>query len=304
MRSSCREIAAADGRTLTVYDTGRTGAGDAVLVWHHGTPQTGEPPAPIVPVLGRFGLRCISYDRPGYRGSAFHRDRNVASAAADVAAIADALGIEEFATVGISSGGPHALACAALLPGRVTAAVTVAGPAPIGADGLDWFAGMATAVEARMRAGRRGRVAIEAHLSSQGFRTDGLTRSDLTALVGDWQWLSASSQEALSAGFPGVVDDVLCMVTPWGFRPATIDAPVLVVHGTKDRIVPSTHGEWLARHLGAAELWLRPGDGHIAVLNSCPAALGWLAGRKGPAGRPRLLTRCGGEYPGRRKRRK
>jgi pimeloyl-ACP methyl ester carboxylesterase len=80
----------------------------------------------------------------------------------------------------------------------------------------------------------------------------------------------------MASGFSGVVDDVLSMVTPWGFRPAEISVPVLVVHGGVDRIVPRAHGEWLADQLGAGELWLRPGDGHIAVLNSCAAALDWL----------------------------
>jgi pimeloyl-ACP methyl ester carboxylesterase len=271
------EIIASDGRALHVYDTGDAdGEADAVVIWHHGTPQTGEPPAPLVPTLGQCRIRCISYDRPGYGGSAPHHGRNVAAAAADVAAIVDALNIEEFATIGISSGGPHALACAALLPGRVTGAVNVAGPAPFGADGLDWFAGMGAAAAARMQAGVRGRVAVETHLTSSGFAADVFTLSDLAALVDEWRWLGEVSQQAMANGFPGVVDDVLSMVTPWGFRPSEINAPVLVVHGRDDRIVPSAHGEWLAHHLDAAELWLRPGDGHIAVLNSCAAALDWL----------------------------
>jgi pimeloyl-ACP methyl ester carboxylesterase len=271
------EITAPDGRALHVYDTGAAGVdGEAVVVWHHGTPQTGEPPRPLLPMLGRCGIRCVSYDRPGYGNSAPRHGRNVASAAGDVAAIADALDIDEFATVGVSSGAPHALACAALLPGRVTAAVTVAGSAPFGADGLDWFAGMADPVAARMRAGRRGRVAVEAHLRSRGFPAGGFTVSDLAALVDEWQWLSAVFEQAMASGFLGVVDDVLSMVTPWGIRPSAISAPVLVVHGGNDRVVPTSHGEWLAHHLDSAELWLRPGDGHIAVLNSCAAALEWL----------------------------
>ncbi len=282
------EIAASGGRTLHVYDTGDAGAGcEAVVIWHHGTPQTGEPPEPLVPALGQRRMRCVSYDRPGYGGSSPHDGRNVAAAAADVAAIADALDIRKFATIGVSSGGPHALACAALLPGRVTGAVNVAPPAPFGADGLDWFADMADAASARMHAGVRGRAAIETHLSSMGFAGDVLPLSDLTALVDDWHWLAAISEQAMADGFRGAVDDVLSMVTPWGFHPAEISAPVLLVHGASDRIVPSAHSEWLARQLDAAELWLRPGDGHIAVLNSCAAALDWLiAARDGSASHP------------------
>jgi pimeloyl-ACP methyl ester carboxylesterase len=282
-----REIIAPDGRALRVYDTGDAGrTGDAVVIWHHGTPQTGEPPEPLRPALAQRELRCVAYDRPGYGGSAPHVGRDVAAAAADVAAITDALDIGEFATIGISSGAPHALACAALLPGRVTRAVAVAGPAPFRADGLDWFAGMAAGAAARMRAGARGRQAIETHLNLSGFAGDVLPLADLTALVDDWQWLAAVSQQAMAGGFRGAVDDVLCMVEPWGFPLAKISAPVLLVHGLSDGIVPSAHSEWLARQLNSAELWLRPAAGHIAVLNSCAAALDWLTAVREPGGSP------------------
>jgi pimeloyl-ACP methyl ester carboxylesterase len=271
------EIIAPDGRILQVYDTGDAEMDSGkVLIWHHGTPQIGEPPMPLVPAFGHRRMRCVSYDRPGYGGSAPWHGRDVASAAADVAVIADALEIEEFATIGISSGGPHALACAALLPGRVTGVVSVAGPAPFAAEGLDWFAGMGDAATARMRAGARGRAAIETHLGSVGFAADIPTMSDLAALVKDWSWLGDVAQQAVAGGFRGAVDDVLSMVTPWGFRPSEISAPVLVVHGVDDPVVPSAHSKWLAGHLDAAELWLRPGDGHVGILTSCAAALDWL----------------------------
>jgi pimeloyl-ACP methyl ester carboxylesterase len=283
--TTTHEIAAPDGRTLHVYDTDATGESDVVVVWHHGTPQLGEPPAPLLPAFEQRRMRCVSYDRPGYGASAPCRGRNVAAAAGDVAAIADALDIEAFATVGISSGGPHALACAALLPDRVTAVVTVAGPAPIDAEGLDWFADMGEAATARMHAGGHGPAAVEAHLRSAGFTSDGLTLSDLVALAEDWCWMRTVSDQAMAVGFTGIVDDVVSMVTPWGFSPTKVEMPVLVLHGARDRIVPTGHGEWLARQVGAAELWLRPGDGHIAVLNACPAALDWLvASQDGAAG--------------------
>lgn len=275
------EITAPDGRALHVYDTADADLdSEAVVIWHHGTPQTGEPPVPLVPALGQRRIRCISYARPGYGGSARRCGRNVAAAAMDVEAIADALDIGEFATIGVSSGAPHALACAALLPGRVTGVVHMAGPAPFGADGLDWFAGMADGFATMMQAGVRGRMAVETHLNSAGFAADGFTVSDLAALVDDWRWLGAISEQAMAGGFRGVVDDVVSMVSPWGFRPSEINAPVLLVHGRDDRVVPSAHSVWLAHHLEAAELWLRPGDGHIAVLNSCVAVLDWLITRR------------------------
>jgi pimeloyl-ACP methyl ester carboxylesterase len=131
------DIRLADGRTLHGYETDADGIasspgapGSAVAVfWLHGSPNMGSPPEPLFAAAEANGLCWVSYDRPGYGGSGPHDGRTVASAAADVAAIADALGIGRFAVLGHSGGGPHALACAALLPERVIAAVSVSGPA-------------------------------------------------------------------------------------------------------------------------------------------------------------------------------
>ena len=113
-----RDIAVAGGRTVRAYDTG-DGAGDALtVVWHHGSPQTGAPLEPLVTAAARRGIRLVTYARPSYGGSTPAPGRDVAAAAGDVARVADALGIERFATMGASGGGPHALACAALLGDR------------------------------------------------------------------------------------------------------------------------------------------------------------------------------------------
>ena len=137
-----RDLQLGDGRTLHLYDTCAEGV-DARLtvVWHHGTPNTGAPPEPLFEAAAERGIRWVSYDRPAYGGSTPRPGRDLASAAADVAGIADALGIGRFAVMGHSGGSPHALACGALLPDRVLAAVCVSALAPFDAEGLDWFAG-------------------------------------------------------------------------------------------------------------------------------------------------------------------
>lgn len=111
-----------DARTLHAYDTGDDGR--LAVFWHHGTPNIGTPPEPLFAAADRLGIRWVSYDRPGYGGSTPHRGRDVASAAADVSSAADALGIDRFAVMSHSGGGPHALARAALLPDRVRADAT------------------------------------------------------------------------------------------------------------------------------------------------------------------------------------
>jgi pimeloyl-ACP methyl ester carboxylesterase len=133
-----------DGRTLHVYDTGADDAdGRLAVFWHHGTPNIGAPPEPLFAAAVRLGIRWISYDRPGYGGSSPYHGRDVAAAAADVSSVADALGIDRFAVMGHSGGGPHALACGALSAERILGVVSAAGLAPFGAEGLEWFAGMA-----------------------------------------------------------------------------------------------------------------------------------------------------------------
>lgn len=263
-----------DGRRLHVYDTG--GADRLAVVWHHGTPNMGAPPVPLFETADELGIRWVSFDRPGYGTSTPRPGRDFASTAGDVAQLADALGIDRFATMGHSGGGPNALACGALLPDRVTAAVSVSGPAPYGADGLDWFAGMASAGQASLRAASQSREAYEHHLETSTDDDIGFIPADEEALAGDWAWFLDVVRPAIEQGPEGMIGDELANAGPWGFDPADIAVPVLILHGGSDRMVPSSHGEWLARRCRSAELWLRPDDGHITVLDAGPDALRWL----------------------------
>jgi pimeloyl-ACP methyl ester carboxylesterase len=274
------EVELSDGRTLHYYDT-REDQSDArvAVFWHHGTPNVGSPPEPLFPAAAHNGLRWVSYDRPAYGGSTANPGRDVASAAADVGAIADALSIGRFAVVGHSGGGAHALACGALLPERVLAVVSISATAPFDAEGLDWYAGWSRSGAAEQRAARAGRAALEAYLPSAEFDPDTFTPGDQSALEGRWSWLAGVAGQAMEEGDDGMVEDLLAGAQGWGFAPADITVPVLIVHGDMDRMVPSAHGEWLAAHCPAAELRLAPGAGHITVLDSAPAALAWLRDR-------------------------
>lgn len=271
-----------DGRTLHAYDTGEPGDGRLPVVWQHGTPSLGRPPAPLFPAAERLGIRWVSYDRPGYGGSTPRPGRDVASAAADVARVADALGIDRFGVVGHSGGGPPALACGALLPDRVVSVVCAAGLAPYGAEGLEWFAGMARSPEESMRAAVAGREAKQRYETSRA-DDDGsaFTSADIDAFGGVWSWVLEVVRPAVLAGPAAAIDDDLSYVAPWGFDPAVVSGPVLVLHGDEDRMVPSSHGRWLADHCPSAELRLYPRDGHVSVLNAMESALEWLRSRAG-----------------------
>ena len=269
-----QDIELVDGRTLRAYDAGPADA--LAVIWHHGSPQTGAPLPPLLEAAAQRGIRLISYARPSYGGSSPDRGRTVASAAGDVARLADALDVPELAVMGASGGGPHALACAALLPGRVVAAACLAGLAPRVGD-LDYFAGMAS--PGGLRAALDGRDARARYAETEEFDEASFTLADWAALAGPWSSLGADAGAAGAASPDGLIDDDVAFVAPWGFDLDAIEAPVLVVHGGEDRIVPPAHADWLVRHCPNPELWLRPGDGHVSVLNAAPLALDWLRQR-------------------------
>ena len=274
------DVALPDGRLLHAYDADTGGAGALPVFWLHGTPNTGEPPEPLFAAAADRGIRWVSYDRPSYGGSSPDPGRTVSSAAADIGAIADALGLGQFAVMGHSGGGPHALAAGALLADRVPAVVSGSGPAPYDADGLDWYAGLAGAAESR--AATHGRDALLEFLESQEeFDSEMFTAADWAALEGPWAWLGGVAGKAIEAGPAGMIDDSLASVQPWGFALADVRQPVLILHGEQDRMVPVAHGEWLVRHLPSAELRRYPDDGHVSVLHAADQALDWIRATAG-----------------------
>jgi len=226
-----------------------------------------------LPISDR-GIRLLSYGRPSYGRSSPNPGRDVASAAADVARVADALGVDRFGVMGASGGGPHALACAALLGDRVTGAVCLAGIAPR-TDEFDWFAGMAD--DRGLRVAVEGREARARFAEVEEFDPESFTAADWAALEGPWESLGDDAQRAGTEFNDGLIDDDVAIASPWGFDPATIPAPALLVQGGEDRVVPPAHAVWLLNRCQRGELWLRPRDGHVSVLDAAPVAMDWLA---------------------------
>lgn len=285
-----REIRTADGRTLTVQQTGDL-TGKPVLV-HFGTPNSRHVYAPVAADATARGLRLISYDRPGYGGSDPRPGRRVADCAADVRAICTALGIDRIATWGISGGGPHVLACAALLPDLVVAAASLASPAPYPAEGIDWFAGMGSENAKDFRLAITDQVAARAKLDEEwermltvtgadlaSFFLTLLTPTDAAVLTGDLaDYLAFTCKDGLASGSQGWWDDSVAMTRPWGFSLDSITVPVLVMHGQEDMFVPFGHGKWLAARIPGAESRLLDADGHLTLLTRrVPEVHAWLA---------------------------
>jgi pimeloyl-ACP methyl ester carboxylesterase len=282
-------VHALDGRMLAVEDCADP-AGRPVLV-HMGTPNSRHLYGPNVRDAAERGLRLICYDRPGYGGSSPQPGRTVADCAGDVRAICAELGIDRLAMWGISGGGPHVLACAALLPDLVTAAASLASLAPYGAEGLDYFAGMGqdnvdetrlfltdeAASRAKTDKDREELLATSPADAAKGIESL-LTPTDAAVLHGELaEYLVSSAQDGLAPGSQGWWDDN-CMIRPWGFDLADIAVPVLLLHGRQDMFVPFGHGEWLAAHIPNVEAWLLDDDGHLTLLqNRVPEVHAWLS---------------------------
>lgn len=289
-----RAVTLADGRELAVWEAGDP-AGFPV-VQHHGTPSTGLVYEGHARDAERNGVRLVGFDRAGYGASTARTGRTVADVVADVVELADALGIDRFGTWGISGGGPHALACAALLPDRVVGVASLAGVAPWGAEGLDYTAGMGESNLEEFPVILQGREPLRALLEPQrekllalgemGFTelfASLLGPADVELVAGPFAgFMYRTEQIALERGVEGWLDDDLAFVAPWGFAVESIAVPAIVWHGEQDRFVPLSHGRWLGAHIPGADLRISADDGHLTLwAERVPEVHAWLVEQSG-----------------------
>jgi pimeloyl-ACP methyl ester carboxylesterase len=277
MELSRAELVVPDGRTIEFAAT--EGADRDLLIFHHGTPGSGDIFGEAAETAAAHGFRVASYSRPGYAGSSRDEGRTVADCAADSAAMADHLGADHFYTVGASGGGPHALACAALLPGRVRSCATIAGVGPYDAPDLDFLEGMAPENHEEFGAALAGGSVLQTYLESVDEAFSAVSGPDLAValgelvsdvdravLTGDYaDFLARSFHRATENGIWGWFDDDLAFTREWGFELSSISVPVTVWQGAKDMMVPYRHGEWLAANVAGATAELRPEHGHLSL---------------------------------------
>jgi pimeloyl-ACP methyl ester carboxylesterase len=283
-----RSITLPDGRRADLLTSGP--ADGLPLVLHEGTPVGLVFYPPTVRAAQARGLRVILAARPGYQGSTPRPGRRVVDVAGDTAAILDELGADTFVTMGWSGGGPHALACAAALPGRCLAAASIAGVAPYQAKGLDWLAGMGQENLDEFGAAVRGEAALTQYLEADAVAVGAVTgtevartlgglviAADQAVLTGEFaDHVAASLRASISTGLAGWRDDDLAFVGDWGFSlgwepvgatgvTAAGPAPVAIWQGDQDQMVPFAHGQWLAAHIAGARMHLLPGEGHLSL---------------------------------------
>jgi pimeloyl-ACP methyl ester carboxylesterase len=270
-------VATADGRSLEVVAAGPQDG--RIVLLHVGTPMGAVLADAWVEAGAARDLRHVTYARPGYGESTRRPGRSVADCAGDAAAILDALGAERCVTAGLSGGGPHALACAALLADRVDAAATVAGVAPYDADGLDFLAGMGAENVEEFGAAVAGEAPLRAFLDEAAASMGAAGPDDIAAALGDLiddvdraalsgdvaAFFAETAHRALATGVDGWLDDDLAFVAPWGFDLGAIATPVSVWQGSHDRMVNEAHGAWLAEHVPGARHRHEPDEGHISL---------------------------------------
>ena len=286
-----------DGRELE-YLTGGDEHGFPLL-YHSGTPSAAVAYAPLWRAAEEAGLHLVTYSRPGYGASTPRPDDSAPLMADDVTdsvLLLDALGLGDFVTLGWSGGGPRALGCAALLPDRCRAAVSLAGVAPADGAGLDFTAGMGPENVRDFDLAARGREALRPVVEQEVAEFGAVTGDDIVAAFGGLvdevdaaaltggiaDYIAASFRHSAAQGPVGLLEDNLQVMRPWGFDVGAITVPVSVWQGAHDKMVPFGHGQWLAKAVPGARVHLFDDEGHVSLvlrLDEMLVELRGLAGR-------------------------
>lgn len=270
-----------DGRTVAYTDLG-DGGGRPVLFFH-GAPSSRLALVAIDDDLAAAHVRVLAPDRAAFGGSSPHPGRSIADAVDDAAALATELGLDRFAVAGHSSGGPYAVAAAALLGDRVAGAVVAAGVTDMSWTGarqgyvdveldlMDQPDEDAATAEATRRFGADG----GGFLGDSGFA---MPAPDVALLDDPTEGAAELNDviEAFRQGVAGYAQDVWLTGQPWPFDPSTIAVPTHVLHGELDTLVPMAHSRHTADLVPGATLEVIPGAGHLSAIHTFPAAFAAL----------------------------
>lgn len=288
-------------RTIEVAEAGDP-TGRPVFVLH-GTPGARGFYTPHVADAQKLGIRLISYSRPGCGGSTPCPGRRLVDAAADVKAIADDLGLDQFALWGHSGGAGPALACASALRPRLVAVASLAGMAPYPAEGIDYFAGMGEYNAEDLRLLFKDPGGWERKNREDAAVLSGGTQGEIDTMLGSLfsdvdkavfnhlatpkergaafqelgEYIMGQFQESFRLGPEGMIEDSLALTRSWGFDLGSLSGPLQLWYGKADRAVPFSHGQWLVQHIPQAEAHLEKEEGHVTLLvRKIPEVHRWL----------------------------
>jgi len=268
-------LALPDGRALAYAEFGDPGG--KPLFFFHGMPGS-RLFRPDDAVTARLGIRLIGVDRPGYGRSDFQPGRRILDWPADLACLADHLGLDRFAVAGHSGGGPYVSACAWALPERVKAAAILSGAGPVDApDAMDGLTGL---FGFGLRTGRFIPWPVWQAFVGVAFRQRALDpAASADAETGtrppadEEQFLRPevreaclrSEVEAFRCGLQGMAWDARLLTRPWGFHLEEIRVPVLLWHGTADATTPLAMGRAVAKRIPGCRATFCPGEAHLLL---------------------------------------
>ncbi len=269
-------ITLADGRTLACLALGEPGG--APVMYFHGYPGSRLEGRLAAGAARRLGLRLLAPDRPGFGDSSFQPGRTIGAWAADIARLADRFALERFAVVGVSGGGPYALACAARIPERVSRVALVCALGPTGRkgliDGMVTLNRLALAVGSRLPSLARLVIDLAARLVRRhperylAYMLASAPPADRTVLAdaGYRALFADSTAAALRQGGRGAAWEFTLLARPWDFRLEEVPAPVRIWHGLADNIVPPAMARRLAAALPHSEPHYLPDEGHFSLV--------------------------------------
>ena len=264
-----------DGRTIAFTTIGAP-AGPATM-YHHGAPGGRLELLGLDGAFEQAGVCVVTPDRPGYGGSSPLAGRTTAAWADDAAALVDHLGTERFAVMGLSSGGPYAVACASMLGDRVIGAIVAAGNTDMSwPDARHGYLESELEIMALPDADAAvvwctDRYGVDGSRFFEGDMDLGATDNTFLAIDANATALFTAMGDAFRQGVVGYAHDIWVQGRPWSFDPGAVTCPVIVVHGEDDQLVPLQHSRHTAGLIPGAELRILPGVGHVSLIDQLPA---------------------------------
>lgn len=279
VQSNHRCFALPDQRHLGYAEYGDP-AGKPVLLFH-GTPGSRFFRYPDDSIAAQLGVRLITIDRPDYGLSDFQPGRQILDWPTDVNFLANALGLDRFAVIGLSGGGPYAMACAYKIPRRLTNLLLVSSLGPLSKPELKATLTGDQRLKFAMAKNSPWLLRLSLEKSTHYLPTEPLQilgqaiekypyDADIIKRPGVLNMVTEDTYETFRQGSKGWIEDMRLLASPWGFDPSDLTVPTKLWHGEKDTNVPVATGRYLARTISNCEATYYPGEGHLTILNHWP----------------------------------